>query len=197
MSLNQLLSQEKKQWMNINVNGLSVKGVFSYKNPNKANGRILQLDNDNKPQWVAAVDGRLANTFSALINSKTMVEPSFTSSTYFLYYGNPGANYEYTQGDAFVRVKTAGLYVVYATIFANLFNVKIETAIVIQDAIQRSSQSTTLPIGNLGRKKTGSVAYGIFDLQVDDRISVVFKEATGKLITSDREGSFLTIIKIT
>lgn len=191
MSINQIVNQNPKKWLDGHVGGVIVDGDLIYDESNKAVGDVLELDSNKIARWQPNSDihsgsvfvGRIANTplSSSVITCDILALFPFPS-IYSIFNGNS------------VRVSEAGDYLVIATLFSTDSIAQISCEIARNGFAAANTRSSTGGSNIVSYNKRNNCSYEILKLNAGDLISVV---ANASAITQVyASGSCLNIIRL-
>lgn len=109
MSLNQIVQNDFKFWMDPYVNSMRVDGSWSYKDGDKTPGDYLILNPDLIAEWNPVIPSLTGNIMCARIK-QTTVTPSYTTLGL-----QPYINFSpyFTLSNSFINIVAPGSYIIY------------------------------------------------------------------------------------
>lgn len=185
MSLNHIVEDNYKEWLDPYINSIKIDNSWEYKEADKVNAANLVLDSDLVAQWIPVNSGATPYGNGISVRMSGLISTIAIPAT--LRYSAPfSSNYSFADLDTFITIKSVGKYLAYVNMAWSLGidyagSVKIELAegvgsfIAIPGGEVRSFPGTTIYSATFPYVQENNVcAIGYLDvLEPNSRVRVV------------------------
>jgi len=182
MSINQLVKQVKKSWLDAKVGGVTIDGSLSYDDTNKATGDSLVLDASKIARWIPIAALNFGSVFVGRFTNQTLTSSVIVLPIVSI---NPFPAAAYSLIDGNLHINATGNYLCMVQLFSTdtIASMAIEVKVNSTAVANSQNVSPESPILSFNKRNVGT--FQPLKLNAGDVVSVIANalSATANIFT--------------